>query len=91
MGLIKETFPHDTERALAIAKCESGFNPDALNTKNTNGTHDGGLFQINSTHDKRLKELGLDKFDPEDNVAFAKILHDESGWSPWTCRKLVMR
>lgn len=85
MALIKETFPDDYHNALAIASCESGLNPDAYNGKNKDGTTDGGLFQINSSHDKRLKQLGLDKFDPEDNVAFAKILYDESGWRPWVC------
>lgn len=75
--------------ALAIAKCESGLNPDAYNNKNANGTTDGGLFQINSTHDARLRELGLDKYDPEDNVTFARILYEENGWSPWVCRKHV--
>lgn len=85
MGLIRKTFPEDVERALAVAKCESGFNPDAYNGKNKNGTTDGGLFQINSSHDKRLNELGLDKWNPEDNVAFARMLYEENGWRPWVC------
>jgi hypothetical protein len=32
-----------------------------------------------------MKELGLDIWDPEDNVAFARILYDEQGWTPWVC------
>ena len=70
---------------IAIAKCESGLNPDALNTNNPDGTHDGGLFQINSTHHGRMRVLGLDWKEPEDNVQFAKLLYDESGTSPWVC------
>ena len=85
VGLIKQTFPEDTERALAVARCESGLNPDAINTRNPNGTYDGGVFQINSVHRKRLESLGLDKFDPEDNVKFARMLYDEQGWKPWVC------
>lgn len=73
------------ERALAIAYCESGLNPVAVNKSNKNGTTDGGVFQINSVHLPRLKELGLDKYDVEDNVAFARMLYDESGWQPWVC------
>jgi hypothetical protein len=86
---IRETFHEEPERALAIAQCESGLNPDALNTANKNGTSDGGLFQINSVHDKRLNALGLDKFDVEDNIAFARMLYEERGWTPWVCDRLI--
>ena len=68
-----------------MAKCESGLNPDAHNGKNANGTTDGGLFQINSSHDARMEKLGLDKYDPEDNVKFARILYEENNWKPWVC------
>lgn len=82
---IRETFPEDPDTAVLIAKCESGLNPNALNTKNKNGTSDGGLMQINSVHDTRLLELGLDKFNVDDNLAFARILYEERGWKPWVC------
>jgi len=85
VGLIRRVFPDDAERALAVAKCESGFNPDARNDKNKDGTTDGGVFQINSSHDTHMKALGLDKWNPEDNVAFARMLYEESGWRPWVC------
>lgn len=85
MALIRKYFPEDTHRAVEVAKCESGLNPDATNTKNKNGTIDGGLFQLNSSHDKRMEALGLDKYDPEDNVRFARLLYDEQGWKPWVC------
>lgn len=92
MKLIKDTFPEDQHNALAVASCESGLNPYVVSKPNPNGTRDGGLFQINEVHDKRMEELGLDKFDPEDNAKFARILYDEQGWTPWTCKKaLVMR
>lgn len=85
VSLIRATFPEDSIRALAIARCESGYDPDALNVSNPDGSRDSGLFQINSTHNSRVEELGLDVFDPEDNVTFARMLYDESGWDPWVC------
>lgn len=77
---------------MAVARCESGLNPNAHNPRNTNGTTDGGLFQINSVHDKRLEAMGLDKYDPEDAAKFARMLYDEEGWRPWVChRKVALR
>ena len=61
----------------SIAKIESRFNPKATN-KNTNGTMDIGIMQINTIHLAELKELGFKKerlFDPRINVfAGAMIL-----------------
>lgn len=90
--IIINAFPEDPHTAVAIAKCESGLNPNAYNPTNTNGTTDGGLFQINSAHDSRLNKLGLDKFNPVDATKYARILYDEQGWHPWTCaKKIAMR
>lgn len=81
MALIKETFPEDPQRALAIANCESGFNPNAKGP-----TQDSGVFQIHKpSHGKKMESLNLDPFDVEDNVAYARMLYDESGWVPWVC------
>lgn len=87
--LIREYFPDDYERALAVAKCESGLNPKAVNNKNKNGTTDGGLWQINDVHDARLEELGLDKYHPEDATKFARMLYEENGWRDWVCIKMI--
>lgn len=92
--LIKETFPEDPRTAIAIAECESGLNPQAYNPNNADGTTDGGLWQINDVHNDRLRELGLDKYDPEDATAYARMLYEESGWQPWICfthKMIVMR
>lgn len=52
----------------AIAKGESGFNPSAIN-RNTNGSYDFGLMQINSIWSKRLgKDLWNSLGDPCTNV-----------------------
>ena len=85
MALIKQEFPEDSERALSVVKCESGFNPNAYNGKNTNGSTDGGLWQINSVHDKHLEKLGLDKFDPEDATEYARMLYEANGFRDWVC------
>lgn len=92
--LIRQTFPENPEVAVAVATCESGLNPKAYNPNNRDGSTDGGLFQINSTHDKKLNELGLDKWNVHDNIKFARILYDESGFKPWVCythNMIVMR
>lgn len=83
--LIARTFPEDPHTAIAVATCESNLNPMAYNPSNTNGSVDRGLMQLNSTHDARMDALGLDPWNPEDNVAFARLLYDESGWRPWVC------
>lgn len=40
-----------------------------------------------TAHGERVKALGLDVYDPEDNVKFAHILYEESGWIPWVCAR----
>lgn len=77
---IREAFPEDSDRAVQIAKCESGLRPEVVSH-----TNDSGIFQINHIHDKRLNELGLDKFNPDDNIKYARMLYDERGWKPWVC------
>ena len=52
----------------AIAGAESGYNTDAVNTANSNGTHDVGLFQINSVHGYSDSDMK----DPVKNAAAAK-------------------
>lgn len=86
---IIETFPEDAETALKIAKCESELNPSAVNNRNKNGSVDKGLYQINSVHDKRVRELDLDLFDTDDNLKIARLLYEEHGWKPWVCSKKI--
>lgn len=77
---IRETFPEDPDRAVAIAKCESGFNPKAVSP-----TNDHGLMQINKT----VHTVEGDIYDVETNLKFARTLYDERGWQPWTCNKMI--
>lgn len=84
-ALIRATFPEDPHTALMVANCESGLNPNAYNPHNNDGSTDGGLWQINSVHIKRMNELGLDRWNPEDATKYARMLYDEQGWNPWVC------
>ena len=78
---IRKVFWEEPDIGIAIAKCESGLNPKAINTTNTNGTTDKGLMQLNSVHDLS----GVDVWDVQDNLAFARKLYDSKGWLPWVC------
>ena len=42
----------------AIAKVESGYNPSAL-ARNSNGSVDLGIMQVNSAHWSRLRQYGI--------------------------------
>jgi len=91
---IRQTFHEEPNTAVAVAACESGFNPTAYNDKNYNDSVDRGIFQLNSTHDSKLRELGLDPWNVVDNIEFARLLYEQSGWQPWVCYTkgmLVMR
>ena len=67
---------------IQVAKCESGLNPDALN-KNTNGSFDVGVFQINTVH----KQKNMTDF--VKNIDYGYKLYQEQGLRPWVCaRKL---
>lgn len=78
--------PLNGPRAIRIAACESGFNPEALN-HNKNGTHDGGIFQLNSGG--TVQSLGLTFNETKDykkNIEAAYRLFRQRGWRPWVCR-----
>lgn len=74
--------------AIKIAKSESGLRPDAIG-KNTNGTYDMGIFQINDVHSKRISRA--DRLDFEKNIRFAyKLRKEQKNWSAWSvCRSKV--
>ena len=57
---------------VAIAKAESGWDPKAVNTANSNGSRDDGLFQINTVH-KGNSWYPTDPYDPQQsaNAAYA--------------------
>ena len=82
---IRAMFPEDPDRAVAIAKCESGMRADAFNGKNRNGSWDAGVMQINSVH-KYSKEY---LFNVDNNLKVARKLYDRQGFNPWVCNRKV--
>lgn len=82
---IDKVFP-DAPIMHKVMACESNGNIEAYNP--TNGSHDNGLFQISDLyHGKRVRSLGLDVGNPADNIAYARMLYDESGLQPWSASK----
>lgn len=81
---IRKYWEADDSEALAVARCESGYDPRARN-----GSHHG-LFQLSQRyHEGRAASLGYewsDMWDPGKNTAVAFDLWKDSGWGPWVCR-----
>jgi hypothetical protein len=72
----------EISRLVKIAKRESKLYPAAYNdTLNKDGSHDAGLFQINSVHKRLWAKYNL--FDPKQNVEAAMELYRECGFKPW--------
>lgn len=69
--------------AVAVALAESGGNENATH-RNTDGSTDYGLWQINSVHTNDLK-LGNWR-SPTDNAKMAKRIFDRAGgkWTDWS-------
>jgi len=72
---------------LRVMQRESACDPLALNSKDSNNGS-RGLFQINSVHDRWLKEAGIikqrnDLFNPDVNILAALHLWRKVGWSAW--------
>ncbi len=66
--------------AIAIALAESGGDPNAINTANSDGSIDRGLWQINSVH-TQFQQSKL--FDPAYNAFVAFQISGGSNWFPW--------
>ena len=74
-----------TESALRISWRESRLLPNVVNDKNTNGTNDWGLFQLNDGG--TLQYAGgtpdVSALRPRWNVRAAARLISDVGWGPW--------
>jgi len=83
---IRQTFPEDSDVALAVAMAESGFNTSAYGDRNNKLAPEGsrGLFQINTAVHKD-KLAGRDVNNWKDNIDIAREIYDERGgsWQPW--------
>jgi len=72
------------ERALAIAICESGLNPNAVNWNDAKitGMPSNGIFQINSIQNWAWNDYKV-------NTDRAYEMFIKRGWQPWTCNRYV--
>ncbi len=78
-------FPaEEVDNAVEVARCESGFNPNAYNPYGY-----GGLFQHHEDYWADRAEqsgyAGASIFDAEANTAAAAWLWGVRGWAPWGC------
>lgn len=80
--LVRQTFPEDPERAVRIARRESGLRPGA----DENPPYIG-VMQIDSRlHAALIRSLGYttaDMYHAGPNLAVARRLFELAGWSPW--------
>ncbi len=78
----------DTPILAEVAQCESHFRQVSTNGSILRGivnSRDVGVMQINERyHAKRAKELGYDIYTLEGNMAYAKVLYNQSGAQPWS-------
>jgi hypothetical protein len=79
----------DLDIAVAVAKSESGWNPNAHNAKPPDDSY--GLWQINmlgSLGPARRKQFGISSnsqlLDPATNARAAHMVWIGSGWKAWT-------
>lgn len=83
IAIIRKVWRRDAAIGIAIARCESGLRAEAFNGRNTNGTWDAGLFQVNTIHGIAKETL----FEPYANAGFAYALYTEQGTTPWNSSK----
>ena len=80
----------DCEEALAVAWCESWHRPGAVSGKNTDGSRDWGLFQINDSAwgPTAFPQSCPNVLVPTTNTWMAHKIWQLSGnsWELWTCQ-----
>ena len=76
----------NTRIATAVMRAESGCRANAFNPSNSDGSTDGGLFQVNSVHCPHLISCG-ERSDPAKNVAAAYKIYASGGWNAWSAYK----
>jgi murein DD-endopeptidase MepM/ murein hydrolase activator NlpD len=80
----------DLSIALAVARAESALKADAINDKNTDGSIDLGLWQVNTIHKPEEMEY-IDwrriQWDPRQNAKWAYKVFAGSGWDAWVTYK----
>lgn len=81
----------DEDLVKRIIGCESGFVKDALNINKRDGvawSEDIGWWQINDYYHKGMMDsMGLDIYDPQDNLEYGFMLLNSKGTKPWQASK----
>lgn len=84
---------HLEDKAIRVAKCESGLKVIAVGGPNSNGTLDFGVFQFNNGGTLQAYLPGSStaiKIDnalhADANIRAALNLYRARGWQPWSCR-----
>ncbi|HLV99206.1 MAG TPA: transglycosylase SLT domain-containing protein [Ktedonobacterales bacterium] len=89
VSIIDSVFGSYSNAAIAVARCESGLNPSAVNPTSIGGSHATGLFQIlyPSTWDT-TSQAGNSPYDAEANAKAAYQIFSRDGynWHEWTCQ-----
>ena len=81
---IVKVFGEDSPEAFNVLRCENkNLNPTAVNTSNSNGSIDEGIFQINSIHGQPNMQEWHAKID------YAYKIFERQGWTPWSCSHRV--
>ncbi len=86
---IRAVFGPYSGQALAIARCESGFNPSAHNSTPVGGAHAAGVFQILDTSTWRTTSYaGQSPYNAYANIhaAYQIFQRDGYSWREWACR-----
>lgn len=82
-SIIRSVFGAHGDAAVAVARCESGLNPNAIGAGRYHG-----LFQIGSQHASNFQAVTGVAFtsgwsDPTANSRYALHLFNHGGWSSW--------
>ncbi len=79
---IRAVFGEAGWEAVEVGRCESGFNPNAVNRQ----SGAVGLFQFLPSTWGSTPYADQSPFDPEANIQAAYWLWQWQGWRPWACK-----
>jgi hypothetical protein len=88
---IVAVFGANAQNALIVAKCESGYDPNAWNSYPIGNSHASGVFQILYPSTWDTTSYAADSpFNASDNIYAAyQIFHrDGNNWREWQCAKI---
>ncbi len=89
ISIIQSVFGSYANEAIAVARCESGLNPSAVNPTSINGSHASGLFQILYPSTWRTtSQAGASPYNAQANAqaAYEIFRRDGYNWHEWSCQ-----